>query len=175
MLRRGSLVFILLFTTLASAQDAAKSTPPLSPYSRLTAAKTAFIRQGSGSEIPYNVITSSMEGWGRFIILNSPEKADLILEVSAPSEGGSSVSISSSTKPSGSSRPEESTPSTREISTGGPVKLVVYDGRSKAALWSGTEQAKSAMRQKAREDNLVQAAEQLFKKFHDRIEPPPTE
>jgi hypothetical protein len=35
------------------------------------------------------------------------------------------------------------------------------------------EQAKSAMRQKTREDNLVQAAEKVFAKFHDRVEPAP--
>jgi hypothetical protein len=146
----------------------------MNPLVRLASAKSIFLKSGGGSEIPYNVISSSMENWGRYTIVNSPDKADLIMEVTSPSEtGGSGVSVSSSTKSSPYGRPEESTSSSRDVSQGGgTIRLVVYDARSKAALWSATEQSKSAMRQKARSDNLVGAAEKLFTKFHDRIEPP---
>lgn len=166
------LTILLCFT--AVAQEAAKPTPPMNPYTRLTAAKSVYMKSAGGSEIPFNVITTSMEGWGRYIIVNSADKADLIMEVTSPAETGGGVTVSSSTKPGNDGRPEQSSSTSREISpAGGPVKIVVYDARSKAALWSGMEQAKSAMRQKAREDNLVQAAEKVFSKFHDRIEPPP--
>jgi hypothetical protein len=156
------------------AQEAAKPNPPMNPFTRLTAAKTVFIKNGGGSEISFNVIESSMEGWGRYQVVSSPDKADLILEVTSPTENSGGVSVSSSTKTDASGRPGQSTTSSREISpSGGPVKIVVFDARSKAALWSGMEQAKSAMRQKQREDNLVSAAEKVLTKFHDRIEPPP--
>ena len=166
---------VILGSFLATlGQEAAKPMPPMNPFTRLTAAKTIFIRNGGGSEIPLNVVESSMEGWGRFQVVNSIDRADLILEVSSPTETGGGVSISSSTKPDRTGSPEQSTSTSRDISpSGGPVKIVVYDAHSKAALWSGAEQAKSAMRQKQREDNLVQAAEKVFSKFHDRIEPPP--
>jgi hypothetical protein len=167
-------VAILLSFLTALGQEAPKPTPPMNPFTRLTAAKTIFIKNGGGSDIPFNVIESAMEGWGRYEIVHSADKADLILEVTSPTENsGGGVSISSSTKADGSGRPEQSTSTSRDISSsGGPVKIVVYDAHSKAALWSATEQAKSAMRQKGREDNLVQAAEKVFTKFHDRIEPP---
>lgn len=155
------------------AQEVEKPAPPMSPFARLTSAKTIYLKSTGGSDIPYTVISSDMEGWGRYQIVKSPEKADLIMEITAPSEGGGGVTVSSSTKTGEYGRPEDSVSSSRELSSGGGVvKLVVYDPRSKAPLWSATEQAKSAMRQKAREDNLVQASEKIFTKFHDRIEPP---
>lgn len=167
-------VAILLCFLSALGQEPPKPTPAMNPYTRLTAAKTVFLRNGGGSEIPFNVIESSMEGWGRYQIVPSPDQADLILEVTSPTESSGGVSISSSTKADASGRPEQSASTSHDISpSGGPVKIVVYDAHSKAALWSAMEQAKSAMRQKAREDNLVQAAERVFTRFHDRIEPPP--
>lgn len=156
------------------AQEVAKPTPPMNPFTRLTAAKNVYLKSGGGNPIPFNVIESSMQGWGRYQLVESADKADLILEVTAPTDSGGGISVSSSTKNDRSGRPEDSTSTSRELSSGGgSVKIVVYDARSKAALWSGMEQAKSAMRQKQREDNLVQAAEKVFTKFHDRIEPPP--
>jgi hypothetical protein len=166
-------VAVLLSVFGVLAQDAAKANLPLNPFTRLTAAKTVYLKNSGGSEIPFNVIETSMEGWGRYQVVNSADKADLIVEVTSPTENSGGVSVSSSTKTGASGKPEQSTSSSHEISpAGGPVKIVVYDARSKAALWSAMEQAKSAMHQKTREDNLVQAAEKVFTKFHDRIEPP---
>jgi len=114
-----------------------------------------------------------MQGWERYEIVNSPEKADLIMEVAAPSGSSGGVTVSSSTRNDQYGRPQDSVSSSRDLSSGvGTVRLVVYDARSKVPLWSAKEEAKGAMRQKGREDNLVNAAENLFAKFHDRIEPP---
>jgi hypothetical protein len=155
------------------AQEVTKPTPPMSPFLRLTSARSVFIKSSGGSDIPYNVISSSMEGWGRYEIVKSPDKADLIMEITAPSDNGGGISVSSSSKPDQYGRPQDSVTSSRDLSSGGgTLKLVIYDARSKAALWSASEEAKGAMRQKAREDNLVNASEKVFTKFHDRIEPP---
>jgi hypothetical protein len=155
------------------AQESAKPVPLVSPFLRLTSAKTVFLKSSGGSDIPYNVISSSMDGWGRYQLVKSPEQADLIMEIIAPSEGGGGVTVSSSTKNDQFGRPQDSVSSTRELSSGGgTVKLVVYDAHSRAPLWSAMAEAKGAMRQKAREDNLVKASETVFTKFHDRIEPP---
>ncbi len=155
------------------AQEVTKPTPPMSPFLRLTSAKSIFIKSSGSSDIPYSVISSSMEGWGRYEIAKSPEKADLIMEINAPSGSGGGVTVSSSTKNEQYGRPQDSVTSSRDLSSGGgTIRLVIYDARSKAALWSASEEAKGAMRQKGREDNLVNASEKLFTKFHDRIEPP---
>ncbi len=176
MYRRRQLPFLLLFIFVLAAwsQDATpsvpKKNPPVTPTTRLAAAKTAFLKNGGGNPIPYNVISTSMEGWGRFSLVNTPEAADIILEVSAPN-GGSGVSVSSKTGTSASTgQPESSTSTTRELGSG-PIRMTVIDGKSKSVLWTGTEQPKFAMRKKGQEDNLVEAAEKLFGRFHDRVEP----
>jgi hypothetical protein len=50
--------------------------------------------------------------------------------------------------------------------------MTVFDARNKRLLWSATESVKFAMKEKAKENNLVEAAERLARKFHDRLEPP---
>lgn len=175
-MRSFVLTFLMLFVcSLGSvAQDTAapmpKKNPPVMPTSRLAAARTAYIKNAGGSAIPYNVISSSMEDWGRFTMVDSADKADIIVEVSSPS-GGSGVSVSSKTDASPrTGQPESSTSTTREIGSG-PVRMTVIDGKSKSVLWVSSEQPKFAMRKKSQEDNLVEAAETLFTKFHDRVEP----
>src|SRR5512146_1951724 len=117
------------------AQEVTRPAPPMSPFLRLTSAKSVFIKGSDGSDIPYNVISSSMEGWGRYEIVKSPEKADLIMEITAPSDSGGGVSVSSSTKNDQYGRPQDSMSTSHELSSGsGIVKLVIYDARSKAAL-----------------------------------------
>jgi hypothetical protein len=150
----------------ALAQEQPKPAPPMSSTSRLTAAKTIFLKRGPGSEIPYNVVSGIMEGWGRFTEVNSPDKADLVIEVSAPDQRGG-VSVSSTTRGADSTTYGSSS---RQLS-GTMVKMVVYDAKSKLPLWSASEQPKFAMKQKAREDSLVEAAEKLAAKFRGRVEP----
>jgi hypothetical protein len=65
---------------------------------------------------------------------------------------------------------EQGSSSTRDLSAS-EVTLTVIDGANKRVLWHGTESAKYAMKQKARENNLVEASERLASKFHDRLEP----
>ncbi len=170
-------VAILLFSMVpivGSCQETTspvpKKNPPVMPTSRLAAAKTAYLKNTGGNSIPFNVISTSMEGWIRFALVDSPDKADIIIEVSAPT-GGGGVSVSSkSGSPTRTGEQESSTTTTRELGTG-PVRMTVIDGKSKSVLWTASEQPKFAMRKKAQEDNLVEAAERLFTKFHDRVEP----
>jgi hypothetical protein len=155
------------------AAEPGKSSTFVPPLVRLTSAKTVYLKRSGGTDLPYNVISSAIEGWGRYAVVTDPEKADIVIEVSAPDEGGG-VTISSSTNTNTvSGRPEQSTSSSRQLgSGGGPIRMVVFDAKSRVQLFASSEIAKSAIKQKTREDNLVEAAQKLFLKFHDRVEPP---
>jgi hypothetical protein len=154
-----------------SAAVGQKTTPlVVSRAQRLGAAKSAFIKKVEGSEIPVNVITNSLEGWGRYMLVSGPEKADLIIEISSPEEQPSSVTITGSHNNPLTGYPEQSTSTSHNLSMV-PIKMTVFDAKSKLPLWSATEQPKRAMKQKSREDNLVEAAENLFMKFHHAVEP----
>lgn len=160
----------------AKPSDSAKApkTETLSPAARLAAARSVFVKRTGGSDIPYTVIGESIKGWGHFVLASAPEKADLILEVEAP-EDTSGLTFGGSTKntsPSGEPDRSSSTWMTRQT-TSNDVKLTVREAKSGSVLWRALEQSKSSIRKTNRENSLVEAAERLFVKFHDRIEPPP--
>jgi len=159
---------VMLLTAIGVfAQDQKPPAPFVSPSARLMSAKTAYMSNGGGSEIPYNVIEEGMQGWGRFTLADSPQKADIIVEVTAPEEdNGVSVSTSSDSGGHSSSR------SSRDL-TVAIIKLIVYDAKTHLPLWSSNERPKNAFKERAREDNLVQASEKLLSRFRDRLEPPP--
>jgi hypothetical protein len=155
----------------ASATE--KKTPPKfeTATARLTSAKNVFISRTEGNKIPYETIRTTIGDWQRFTLVNSAEKADLIIEI-ASSGGDSGVRVGSSMSPNPETgRMEESTHSSRDLSAT-EVSMTVRDAHNKRVLWRGTESAKYAVREKARENNLVEAAEKLASKFHDRLEPP---
>jgi hypothetical protein len=163
--------------TVALAEAALQQTQPSSekkplietPSMRLAAAKNVFITRTHGSPIPFDAIRSTMDGWGRFTFVETPDKADLIIEVS--STGDSGVQVSSTSKVSPETGQEEKSSSTSKSISPTDVKLTVFDSRNKRPLWAATESVKFAMKEKAKENNLVEAAERLASKFHDRLEP----
>ncbi len=140
------------------------------PSMRLAAARNIFIIRTHGSHVPAEVISSTMEGWGRYTLVATPDKADLIIEIS--STGDSGVQVSSSSKVSSESGREEKSSSTRKDISPTEVRMTVIDARNRRALWSGNESVKFAVKEKTKENNLVEAAERLASKFHDRVEPP---
>lgn len=166
-----SILILLTSGISAFSQPPAEKKPLIeTPSMRLAAAKNVFITRTHGSWIPLDVIRSTMEGWGRFTFLETPEKADLIIEIS--STGDSGVQVSSSSKVSPETGQEEKSNSTRKDISPTDIKMTVFDSRNKRALWAASESVKFAMKEKGKENNLVEAAERLAAKFHDRLEPP---
>jgi hypothetical protein len=165
--------FLILLTSGISAfsQQPAEKKPLIeTPSMRLAAAKNVFITRTHGSRIPLDVIRSTMEGWERFTFVETPDKADLIIEIS--STGDSGVQVSSSSNISPDTGQEEKSNSTRKDISPTDIKMVVFDSRNKRPLWAATESVKFAVKEKGKENNLVEAAERLVSKFHQRLEPP---
>jgi hypothetical protein len=176
-MRKSSVFLIASFLVLilsglsARAQQPPEKKPLIeTPSMRLAAAKTAFITRIHGSRIPLDVISSTIEGWERFTFVETPEKADLIIEIS--STGDSGVQVSSSSQVSPETGHEEKSSSTRKDISPTDVKMTVFDSPNKRPLWAATESVKFAMKEKGKENNLVDASERLASKFHQRLEPP---
>jgi hypothetical protein len=168
----GVLVLLTLNIVGTGAQQEKKPAAPVATSDRIAKAKNVFLKRAGGSEIPYNVISSAFEGWGRYVLVDTSEKADIIVEIAAPSDD-SGVRVSSSTKTSPETgKPEQGYSTSKDLSSS-PIKMTVYDAKNKIPLWTAEDKPKFAMKQKARENNLVESAERLFSKFHDRVEPPP--
>jgi hypothetical protein len=144
----------------------------VSPSARLAAAKTAYMKNAAGSEIPFNVISAGIDGWGRFQMVGSPSEADVVIEVYSPDDEHASSSSTSAKTKVGAGRMSEPAAASSS-NTDGPIRLVVSDPRTHLALWTATEQPKGAFRQRAHDEHIIEAAQRLLAKFHDRLEPPP--
>jgi hypothetical protein len=173
---QSALVLIVCFACVPPETMAQASPPPEkksaveSPEARLINAKTVLVIHARGNVIPYDVIKSTLEGWVRFSVVETQEKADLIVEVATT--GSNDTRTSSSDGPSMlTGRPERSSSTSKDVSSS-EITMSVYDARTKRVLWTATQTAKYAMKQTTRENNLVEAAERLASKFHDRLEPP---
>jgi hypothetical protein len=150
------------------SQQSEKKPSPDSSSSRLASAKNVLVMRARGNDIPFDVIKSAIDGWGRFALVEAPDKADLVVTVTTVG-GENNVRVGSGNGFSPNGRPDTAT--TRDFSDS-DITMTVYDARSKRVLWVATEKAKSALKQTTRENNLVEAAERLAVKFHDRLEPP---
>ncbi len=179
LIRRAALLFFFLplFAIAQDTQKAPETPKPVSATARLAAAKTAYVKRAAGADVAYDAIRYSIEGWGRYVVVSKPEESDITVEVSAPGDsGGVTMSSSTTTTSATTGRPEQSSNTSRSFSGGGgPVKLTVYDTKTKMLLFVASEQAKSALKQKNREDNLVEAASKLVTKFRQRVEPTPVQ
>lgn len=143
------------------------------PAARLTSARNVYFLRTHGGDIPFDTIRTTIDGWERFTLVTTPEKADLIIDISS-SGGENEMRVTSGMSPSmQTGGMDESTHSSKEFS-GTEVTMIVADAKNNRVLWRGTESAKYAVRQTARENNLVEAAEKLAARFHDRLEPPVT-
>jgi hypothetical protein len=138
--------------------------PVIASNARLLAARRIFIEH-AGGRLPNEVIGDAFQGWGRYQLVGDPQMADLIVSISAPvSDSGVSVGAGG-----GHGRHAATAPSP-EVSQ---IRLVILDAHDRVVLWSGREQPKSALKEKQREDNVVDASLRLFRSFRNIIEPEP--
>jgi hypothetical protein len=136
---------------------------------RLASARNVLIIRTRGSVVAFEVIQSTVDGWGRFTLVETRDKADLIIEIASGGDSGVQVSSSSGVSPD-TGREEKSTQSRKDLSPT-EISMMVSDARNKRPLWSATESVKFAVKEKTKENNLVEAAERLASKFHQRLEP----
>jgi hypothetical protein len=139
--------------------------PSISAHARLAAARNIYIEH-AGGRLPNDVIDDAFQGWGHYTVVGEPANADLIVSINAPvADSGVSVSGGGEGR-RGSSRTVSSANVTQ-------IKLLILDAHDRVVLWSGNEQPKSSLKEKQREDNLVDASLRLFRRFRNIIEPEP--
>lgn len=170
---RRSFSIILVATSLAAPQLSAQQPTSAASQSfseRFGFGKSMYVKNEHGGSTAFDAIASDIQGWGRFTLLDAPDKADFIAEVT--SYGSGSVRVGDApgyTTPDG--RPEYSAAASKDLSLGS-VTLKVYEAKSKRELWAGTEKVRAAFKKKSGQDNTLAAAEKLFRRFHDAVEPP---
>jgi hypothetical protein len=148
--------------------------PIVSQTARLNAAKTVYIKAlEAHNDIPFNVIANGFDGWAKYMVVSSPEKADLIIEVSATEREEGFVMPAQQTPGIANNKSDEPAKATNKTYSVSNIRMVVIDSHTKTPIWAGNEQPRGATRKNKSDDNVVEAAQRLFQHFHDRVEPPP--
>ena len=132
-----SAVLLLSGAALAQAQPAKPKEEKPAP-DPLRTAKTIFVKQASGSPIPFNVISSAFDGWGRFTQVDAPEKADLVVSVSSPNlipDMGVASPIRD--YPQQRRSTDQPVPTSKNAAPD-PVELLVYDAKTKKLIWKAS-------------------------------------
>ena len=166
-MNRGALLILLVSVATLFGQEQ-KPAVPISPSARLAAAKTAYVKNGGGNDIPFNVISNGIDGWGRFVTVDSPDQADIVIEVLSVADPNQVTVDSSDSLGHKSSKKVND----EDVEV---IKLTVYDAKTHLPLWAGNERPKGGFKEKTRDDNLVQAAAKLLTRFRERLEPPQAE
>jgi hypothetical protein len=76
---RLMLSILLLVPTLQAKTR--KDIPPAPLPEVVVAAHKVFLSNGGGSDLAYDALYSDMKKWGKYLIVGSPEEADLIVEL----------------------------------------------------------------------------------------------
>src|SRR5689334_6037457 len=96
-------------------QEEKKAPTVQMPADRLASAKNVLVVRSHGGDIPFDTIRMTIEGWGRFTLVNTLEKADLIIEVA--SIGGVESRAASGVNPAAQTALEPFSSPGKELST----------------------------------------------------------
>lgn len=115
---------------------------------------SAYMPDG-GNELAFDALYTDMKEWGRYTLVGSPEKADIVLELqySATSETTGAYSTYNSYTRS---------VQTYSDRTDYPVfTLSAFDAKSKDLLWTGTDERKRTFRTSARKKEVIKSIDRL--------------
>src|SRR5258708_20797294 len=116
-------------TSATPAPASPATQAPITRFDRLAVAKTIYIKNNANNEIPYNVISTSVESWGRYTIVDDPDKAEIVMQISMTGEEGIKVTESNKTSMhSGRPGQQDQSQSKKEVSTEPvDIKVTIFD------------------------------------------------
>lgn len=163
---KRSLAFFLFSALVTSGLAEKKKTIPLAPLPEaITTAKTVFISNGGGDDV-YDAFYAVMKAWNRFVLVGSPDKADLLFQISYVVEDKGTKVISRTDTYTGQTHIQN----IKQIDP--QVILSIVDAKTKDLLWQTSVHRKLAIMEHNRDKNTMRAAQELADGLRLRLEPP---
>jgi hypothetical protein len=165
--RACSLLLILCLAILPQHALPAKSRKdvPLAPLpAKIMAAKKVFLANGGGSDLAYDSLYAAVKVWSRFQIVDTSSNADVIIEIRYVTEDHGTRVWSTTNVSSGATNVH----SRRIVDP--QLVLTIFDATSKEALWTTVEHRRLARREKNREKETINAAQQLVHNLRARLD-----
>jgi hypothetical protein len=173
-MRRFVIVVCLLSTSFLWAKKR-KDIPQAPLPSTISNAKTVFLSNGGGSnsDLAYDAFYSEMKTWGKFEIVGTPDKANLIVEFAYRVEhAGTRVWGSSSGSSNTYGQTTNYYGNTQLHSAEIPdpqLILTIYDPTTMVSLWFTVDHRRLARLERNREKETINSAERLVKELKSRI------
>ncbi len=154
-------VFVLIASLPAFARKH-KLPPPAPLPSQVTEAKTVFLVNGGGSDLAFDAFYQEFKAWGKYQLVGSPEKADLVitLEYDVQKNGTSEVPVYNSYT-------RQTTYYSRE-NVDPQLRMSISDAKTKAELWSAVDHRRLARLESNREKETVKSAVRLVDDLKER-------
>ncbi|MBZ5569375.1 MAG: hypothetical protein LAN64_16180 [Acidobacteriia bacterium] len=162
--------FILLVVTVVGAKDR-KDIPQAPLPAEILTAKKIFVSKGVGTtaftvkegfDLAFDAFYADIKSWGRYVITDKADDADLIMQVSYTA-GTGGTNVWSATNPN----TNQTTVFSSQIFNCN-LSLVVYDSRTKTELWSTSVSPGVARRKKNQEKEMIKAGEKLVTNLKQR-------
>jgi hypothetical protein len=151
------LAAMLLGLEIAHARDKHSTVP-----SKVLSAKTIFVdNQTNDAEIQHDVYMG-LNKWGRYDIVDSPQKADLVLRLS----GSSVVKFVPGGDPAATYNPKtvsEKSAGGEELAPPGYTKITLVEPKSGTTLWSDVRKTSNAQEKSRLLEGLHDAVDQQEK------------
>jgi len=150
------MVVILLGLGIARANEKRGALP-----SKVLSAKTIFVdNQANDAELQHDAYMA-LSKWGRYEIVDSPQKADLVLRLS----GSSVVKLVPGSDPSATPTPKpvHESSSAEELAPPGCTRLKLMDPKTGTMLWSEVRKTSNAQEKSKLVEGLHDAVDQQEK------------
>jgi hypothetical protein len=164
---KRSFLLILAAVLMTNAVAEKKKPIPVAPLPEaIVAAKTVFISNAGGSDEVYDAFYAVMKNWNRFVLVGSPDKADLLFQISYIVEDKGTKVLSNTDTYTGQTHVY----SVKKIDP--QLILSIFDAKSKDSLWQTSVHRKLAMMEHNRDKNTIKAAQELADGLRFRLETP---
>jgi hypothetical protein len=117
----------------------------------------------SGANEAFDCFYNDLKQWGRYDLVDSPDAADLVIEIGVHSQNGG-TRVWSATNVANGQTQVFSAPIVGRFMT-----LSVYDAKSKTLLWSISDQTIYANRKKNQDKELLNAEHRLVANFEGTV------
>ncbi|HEX4067010.1 MAG TPA: hypothetical protein VHZ09_13395 [Acidobacteriaceae bacterium] len=157
-----AVLFLALLVPLGALASKRKLPPPAPLPSQVTQAKTVFLTNGGGSELAFDAFYQAFKQWGKYEIVGSPDKADLVITLQYWVEKNGSRTVPVTNTYTG-----QTTYYSHE-NVDPQLKMTVLDAKTKEELWSTIDHRRLARRESNREKETVNSAARLVDELKAR-------
>lgn len=160
---KASAVLVLALLMPLGALASKRKLPPPAPLpSQVTQAKTVFLTNGGGSELAFDAFYQAFKQWGKYEIVGSPDKADLVITLQYWVEKNGSRTVPVTNTYTG-----RTTYYSHE-NVDPQLKMTVLDAKTKEELWSMIDHRRLARLESNREKETVNSAVRLVDELKAR-------